>query len=283
MLPDILWDLELDPYAKSLYWLLKKIAGDKGACFMSNERMAAMVGCGVTKLRSCFTKLESNFEILGNKPLIRVQRDQFNALGEQIPNHTTIMDIWDSNFENIYLKKSFGARVARGECSRGEHKEDTYNNKEGSKETASLEMNLESPAEVDPLSDLFESAMKSAAARDKSVKAKQKEKLEDKPLKEVLAVLSDPASPLVFPPSSPSKLACVANDWDKEISLEEIADRLGSEKLVNLLLQRIDWRGMYFVFHETLGQEQTQKVYNFKSLYLTRLATYLINMLSRYK
>ncbi len=108
-IPNLVFDLGLSPEAFCLYAHLKRIAGDKGACFKSNKNLAKDCGIGETKLRECFKELTQIEILIGDDPspgkspkfhsqvsLIKItQRKKEN--GSWDTNLVTITPIWRLN------------------------------------------------------------------------------------------------------------------------------------------------------------------------------------------
>ena len=58
-IPNIIFDLGLSSEEFKVYAVLKRIAGDRGACWMSQKKLAEMCGIGITKLKECIDSLAS--------------------------------------------------------------------------------------------------------------------------------------------------------------------------------------------------------------------------------
>lgn len=102
-LPNIIDDMDLDPYEVRLYLKFKRIAGDAGYCNRSNARLAKETKMGLTKLKECKARLAQPFPELGGKPLIRITPRK-NEDGGAKSDLITIVDIWPENFE-IFLNQ----------------------------------------------------------------------------------------------------------------------------------------------------------------------------------
>lgn len=99
-LPNILFELGLDAYEIAVYTVFKRIAGDSGKCWAAQESIAKMCGIGLTKLRDVKKELQKPRELLGNVPLIYVQKRPDSGESDII----TIEDIWPQNFTLFFIK-----------------------------------------------------------------------------------------------------------------------------------------------------------------------------------
>lgn len=99
-IPNIIFELGLDSYALAVYMLFKKIAGDNGKCWASQETIAKMCGMGLSKLRETKKLLQQPFELLDGSPLITVTKRPDSGESDVI----VIVDIWDKNCSHIANK-----------------------------------------------------------------------------------------------------------------------------------------------------------------------------------
>ncbi len=110
-LPNILFDLKLDPFAFLLYSYYKKVAGDSGHCIKALDTISNETGISESVIKDRIKVLCSKFKLLGNLPLIKVTyRKKPNG-----SNDTTlveIQDIWLLNF--IYLDKKYPKKTDEG-------------------------------------------------------------------------------------------------------------------------------------------------------------------------
>ena len=97
-IPNIVFQMDLDPAEFKTYCVLKKTAGDKGSCFKSTNTLCKEVGIGITKFKECQKKLQE-------KKLIRVQRRK-HSNGGSYTNLITIIDIWPLNMKTIMQERS---------------------------------------------------------------------------------------------------------------------------------------------------------------------------------
>ena len=97
IMPNILIHYKLDPWAFKAYYVIKMTAGDKGACFKSNSRMAEEVGCSVPTL----IKLKKE---LAEHGLIIIKK-RVHANGGNMPDLIQVVDIWGQNME--YMLKLY--------------------------------------------------------------------------------------------------------------------------------------------------------------------------------
>ncbi len=96
-IPNIVFQLGLDPYEFSLYAQIKNIAWDKRFCCKSYKELAKLLGCSDRKVMLALQKLESPFEKLNGKSLVIVQRERKDSLGGSLPNLLNITNIWPIN------------------------------------------------------------------------------------------------------------------------------------------------------------------------------------------
>jgi len=66
--------LKLNPYEKVLYMQYKCVAGEDGACFMSNESLAEACGMSSRQVRYVKKELEKPRDELNGKSLISIQK-----------------------------------------------------------------------------------------------------------------------------------------------------------------------------------------------------------------
>jgi hypothetical protein len=90
-LPNIIFSMNLDPWAFKMYCILKKTAGDAGQCFKSNNTLADEVGCSIPTL----IKIKKQLEEEG---LITITKRK-DKNGSDIPDLIQIVDIWPLNME----------------------------------------------------------------------------------------------------------------------------------------------------------------------------------------
>jgi len=114
-LPNILFDLDLDPYEFRLYCHIKKIAGDGGSCWMSVTRLAKETKISVRKIQTIKKKLASGFSKLGGLPLIKVTKRKTD-LGDPDTDLIQMLDLWRLNFQKAYglNKKPEGVHPVQG-------------------------------------------------------------------------------------------------------------------------------------------------------------------------
>jgi helix-turn-helix protein len=129
-IPNIVFE-KLDPEEFSVYCHIKKIAGDRGKCWMSMKNLATFCRCGVTTLR----KSLNNMSLSGGYfpfPLIKVT-ERNKPDGSKDTNLIEIIDIWRENGDYFRNQKKIKGtspneggvvRGARGGTSPNEHKED---------------------------------------------------------------------------------------------------------------------------------------------------------------
>jgi hypothetical protein len=113
-MPNIIDELDLDPYEYRLYCKYKRIAGDQGMCIKSNKNLAAECSMSVRKLQQIKKSLTEPRELLSGKPLITIT-ERKTVRGDPDTDLIKIIDIWPENFLFFIQKKSKGgASPARG-------------------------------------------------------------------------------------------------------------------------------------------------------------------------
>lgn len=129
-IPNIVFDLDLDPYEFKIYAYIKKIGGDQGGCWKSKPNIAKECSISKRKVDDAVQKLSSPFDLLGGKSLITfIPRENNTSL-------LIINDIWRENgdkFRSESKKEGGGAPNAGGGCTpctgggaRHAHKEDLF-------------------------------------------------------------------------------------------------------------------------------------------------------------
>lgn len=102
-IPNIVFEMGLDPFQLSVYCNLKRIAGDSGSCWYSKKALSKICGMGETKLKECINFL-SNLPTPLIKIIPRKKPD-----GSPDSNIILITDVWRENgshFRNNNSKKS---------------------------------------------------------------------------------------------------------------------------------------------------------------------------------
>ena len=110
-MPNIIDELELDPYEYRLYCKYKRIAGDQGMCIKSNKNLADECKMSVRKLQQVKKSLAQPRELLGGKSLITIT-ERKTAKGDPDTDLITIVDVWPENFLYFIQKKSKGGASA---------------------------------------------------------------------------------------------------------------------------------------------------------------------------
>ena len=92
-IPNIIFQLNLDPWTFKAYCVFKMTAGDKGSCFKSNSTLACEIGCRVPTL----IKLKRSLEDQG---LITITKRKHEKGGD-MPDLIHIVDIWPQNMHQM--------------------------------------------------------------------------------------------------------------------------------------------------------------------------------------
>lgn len=134
-IPNIVFDMGLDPYELSLYCHLKRIIGDNGTCWRSRKSLCETTGIGDTKIRECLKSLSSNRENF-EFPLIKITPRK-KPDGSPDSCLITICPIWKLNgtyYRNLKNElcpspnEGGVGRQTRGGGSPNEGKEEPYKN-----------------------------------------------------------------------------------------------------------------------------------------------------------
>lgn len=91
--PNIILDMDLDPYEGWLYMHLKRIASDKGGCYATNSFLIAKTNMKITKLNECKKSLEEKGLIK-----ISVRKNEDKSYKSTL---IEIIDVWGKNFEHF--------------------------------------------------------------------------------------------------------------------------------------------------------------------------------------
>lgn len=94
-IPNIIDDMDLDPYTYRVYCKIKRIAGDGGKCWQARAKIAISCNISESKLKECLIKLEKGDNKF-NLPLIRRQ-ERKKEDGDNETSIITILDIWNVN------------------------------------------------------------------------------------------------------------------------------------------------------------------------------------------
>src|SRR6185295_18798243 len=96
-IPNIIFTMKLDPWAFKAYCVFKMTAGDKSACFKSNNTLSEEIGCSIPTL----IKLKNELRDHG---LINIMKRK-HPNGGDMPDLIQIIDIWPQNAE--YMLKLY--------------------------------------------------------------------------------------------------------------------------------------------------------------------------------
>jgi hypothetical protein len=108
-LPNLIFELGLDPYELSAYAAIKRAAGDKGQCIKSYDTLAIHAGMCRRKLIPIIDKLCLINPILGKSLITKAKR--LTEVGNSSTNLIQINDIWPDNFDH-FKKQIGGAQYA---------------------------------------------------------------------------------------------------------------------------------------------------------------------------
>jgi hypothetical protein len=96
-MPNIIFDIQLDPFTIAVYGHLKRVAGDNGYCWKSYKKIAESCMMSETKVKECM-KILSEVNLFLNSPLVKIQ-ERFKSDGSKDSNLITIIPIWRLNVE----------------------------------------------------------------------------------------------------------------------------------------------------------------------------------------
>lgn len=92
-IPNILFEMDLDPFELSFYLYLKRTAGDKGKCWKSNKTLASESKISIRKINYLKISLEK-------KGLIKITQRKTKD-GDQDSSIIEIVDLWPKNFAHF--------------------------------------------------------------------------------------------------------------------------------------------------------------------------------------
>ncbi len=128
-IPNIVDDLDLDPYEFRIYHFIKKIAGDSGLCWHCIKSMCKKTKVKETKAKQVLKKLASPFALLGGRPLIEI-RHRKKPDGSNDTNLINIVPIWRQNgdyFRGVGRQTTQGGGSPNDPCgSPNDYKEEPY-------------------------------------------------------------------------------------------------------------------------------------------------------------
>lgn len=110
IVPNLVDDLDLTPYAFRLYVHLRRVAGEEGTCWQSTETLARACRMGVGSVSRAKRELEA-------RGLIRIREERG---GHGIYHVVEIVDIWPENVATYQPATLDQPDTPRGEPSRGE-------------------------------------------------------------------------------------------------------------------------------------------------------------------
>ena len=109
-LPNLIDDMDLDPYEYRLYGHYKRVCGAAGGtCYQSVRTTAEQCGMSVGKVSETRRSLET-------KGLIKCQDNEDGTI------NVTIVDIWPQNFRHYSTPKELRCSLGEQKCSCGEQK-----------------------------------------------------------------------------------------------------------------------------------------------------------------
>jgi len=89
ILPNVIWQKGLTAIEFALYSAIKRVAGDKGECYMGTRRLAQLAGIGAGSVSRAK-------KVLATKDLIAVVSKKRTKTGQPV-DHIIVLDIWEEN------------------------------------------------------------------------------------------------------------------------------------------------------------------------------------------
>ena len=136
-IPNILFEINLTPQELLFYMQLKRIAGDKGACWCSVPTLAKRLGVKDRCIQKYKKALSMPRKELNNLPLIRIEKRKDPDSKNNLTDIITIVDIWEINFKYFLLvseKTPPGAQKEQKDDLPGAQKDTTLVHPETPKE-----------------------------------------------------------------------------------------------------------------------------------------------------
>ena len=97
-LPNIVDDLDLDPYEFRLYMAYKRVAGEGGNCYMKTSSLLTKTKMGKTKFQECKKSLAKPRKELNGISLITIVERYHPTEKRRLSDDIIINNIWGSNF-----------------------------------------------------------------------------------------------------------------------------------------------------------------------------------------
>jgi hypothetical protein len=105
-IPNIVDDLNLDPYEYRLYGHIRRVAGERGECYQTTPTLAEACGMSEGKISEAKKSLAKRRAELGGRALITIHERAGHA--KKRKGHTiTVVDIWPVNYAT-YVGRSKG-------------------------------------------------------------------------------------------------------------------------------------------------------------------------------
>jgi hypothetical protein len=104
-IPNIIEDLNLDPYAYRLYCYYKKVAGDSGSCYQRKRIIEEKTKMSKDVIKKRNKILARPFSELGGKSLIKITQRK-GPDDNNLPTLIEIVDIWPDNFQILSTRFS---------------------------------------------------------------------------------------------------------------------------------------------------------------------------------
>jgi len=111
-IPNCIFEAKLDPYEFLVYCYIKRIAGDRGECFKSYNKMSEELGISRDRLIRALDTLCLVNIVLNSALLIKISRLKDD--GSHDTNKFLIKDLWHINFQRHFEKYSGSTPERRG-------------------------------------------------------------------------------------------------------------------------------------------------------------------------
>lgn len=104
ILQNILSNIDLTAFERSLYWAIKESSGERGSCTKSYAKLAKSSGMSLNSVKRTIKSLEKPNLVLG-KPLIIV-KDRLTEFGDRDTCEIVLVDLWNDNIK--FFQKNIG-------------------------------------------------------------------------------------------------------------------------------------------------------------------------------
>ncbi|MEO7716271.1 MAG: hypothetical protein ABIY70_08705 [Capsulimonas sp.] len=128
-IPNIVYEMRLDPFAFALYSHVVKTAGEDGVCYKSTETLAEEAVMSAGKVSASKKILFAPREELGGKSLLVCEK-KAGRHGGSPKHHMRVVDVWPDNkifWDEIAERRTAGAKVSGSQCEPGNEDDEHLN------------------------------------------------------------------------------------------------------------------------------------------------------------